>query len=844
MASPVSTRRVRVLLLVVAAVLVWLGRPASTQGPSARARLTTYRGHQVAQGEVIVKYRDARMATMMAREGAAPGQRLDLLNARGVGRVRSETLTTDQLIRRMKADPAVEYAEPNYVLYAYAPPNDPSFGSLWGLLNTGTNPVGGGGIAGADIDVSTAWATTTGSRGQVVGIIDTGIDYRHPDLAANVWSAPTSFQVTVGGQSISCAAGTHGFNAITKTCDPMDDNNHGTHVAGTIGGVGNNATGITGVNWVASMMGLKFLSASGSGYTSDAVLAIEFAIQAKARFAATGGANVRILSNSWGGGGFSQALFDAISRANTSDMLFVAAAGNSHTNNDTAPHYPSSYNVPNVISVAASDSSDRLSSFSCYGATSVHLAAPGSSILSTTRNNTYSTFNGTSMATPHVSGVAALALSACTATTAQLRATLLSSVDGVAALQGVTSTGGRLNAARALQACQYPVVTSLTLTPSVPSPQSPGTSITWTATATGGQAPQDYRWSVYDGTAWSFVTGWTTNTWTWTPTRAGTGYIVAVQVRSAWNRVAIEKTATKPFVVMPSASALTLGASVAAPQPLGSTVTFTARPTGGQAPYQYFWSVHDGTRWTAIGTWTTAATYAWRPVTANASYQVAVQVRSAWNRVSSEKTATMAFAIRPAIAGVTLTPSVAAPRAPGTTIAWTAAAAGGQAPYEYRWSVYNGTTWTIVTGWTTGSYTWTPSAANASYLVAVQARSAWNKGTPEKTVSQVFAIRPFVTALALRPGLTAPQALGTAITFTAQPSGGQAPFRYFWSVHDGTRWIPVSTWTTSATYTWRPAMANAAYQVAVQVRSAWNAGSSEKTTTVAFPIGSAAASSR
>ena len=204
------------------------------------------------------------------------------------------------------------YAEPNYIQEIQLTPNDPKFGQLWGLNNTGQTVSGQVGIADADIDAAEAWDVSTGSSSIVVGVIDTGVDFNHPDLAANIWSAPAAFSVTVGGQTINCPAGSHGFNSVTNTCTPLDDNNHGTHCSGTIGGRGNNGTGVAGVNWTTSIMGLKFLTASGSGDTADAIECIQFAIQAKQIFGA--GANVRVLSNSWGGGGFSQALLDAINQ--------------------------------------------------------------------------------------------------------------------------------------------------------------------------------------------------------------------------------------------------------------------------------------------------------------------------------------------------------------------------------------------------------------------------------------------------------------------------------------------------------------------------------------------------
>jgi subtilisin family serine protease len=200
-------------------------------------------------------------------------------------------------------------------------------------------------------------------------------------------------------------------------------------------------------------MGLKFLSASGSGNSADAIDCIEFAVQAKQFFAGSGAANVRVLSNSWGGGGFSQALLDEINRANSNDMLFVAAAGNNNSNNDATPFYPSGYNASNVVAVASTTNRDARSSFSNFGATTVDLGAPGSNILSTVRNGGYSSFSGTSMATPHVSGAAALVLSRCALNTAGLKSNILNNVDPISALSGITVTGGRLNVDKAIRAC-------------------------------------------------------------------------------------------------------------------------------------------------------------------------------------------------------------------------------------------------------------------------------------------------------------------------------------------------------------------------------------------------------
>jgi subtilisin family serine protease len=342
-------------------------------------------------------------------------------------------------IAELKGHAKVRYAEPNYVLHALTTPNDPSFPKLWGLRNTGQSVNSTSGVAGADIEAEPAWTVTTGGAGVVVGVVDTGVDYNHPDLAANVWSNPG-----VAG----CGAGTRGYNAITNSCNPMDDNNHGTHVSGTIGAVGNNSTGVVGVSWTTKIMGLKFLNSSGSGYTSDAVEAINWAINAK-----KAGVNLRVLNNSWGGGGFSQALLDAINGAGANGILFVAAAGNNGSSNDSTARYPCNYNASNVICVAATTQSDGLASFSNYGATNVDLGAPGTNIYSTVRGGGYAYYNGTSMATPHVSGAAALVLAKGDKSVGALRSTILAAVDPASALSGKVATGGRLNVCKAIAGC-------------------------------------------------------------------------------------------------------------------------------------------------------------------------------------------------------------------------------------------------------------------------------------------------------------------------------------------------------------------------------------------------------
>src|SRR5215471_12311644 len=456
--------RAPLALIILLTVFLAPQRSASTQAqvqnPAARDTTTQFEminGHKAMPGEVLVRFEasdDLQLQTFADNAASlanASVKRSIGPASLGLFHMRSNTMNTHALLNVMSKLAGVLYAEPNYIVEATLTPNDTRFGEMWGLNNAGQVVGGQTGIAGADIKAVSAWDVSTGSSSIVVGVIDTGVDFNHPDLAANIWSAPTSFTVTVGGQTITCPAGSHGFNAVANTCSPLDDNNHGSHTSGTIGARGNNASGVTGVNWTTSVMGLKFLSASGSGNTADAIECIQFAIQAKQIFGAA--ANVRILSNSWGGGGFSQALLDAINAANSNDMLFVCAAGNNNSNNDTTAFFPANYDAPNVLSVAATDNRDAKSSFSNFGATTVDLGAPGTNILSTVPNGGFAVFSGTSMATPHVSGAAALVLSKCSLSTANLKANLMNNVDPISSLSGRTVTGGRLNVNKAIRAC-------------------------------------------------------------------------------------------------------------------------------------------------------------------------------------------------------------------------------------------------------------------------------------------------------------------------------------------------------------------------------------------------------
>lgn len=345
-------------------------------------------------------------------------------------------------------NPNIEYVEPNWIIKVEAPtseafePTDDQFKKQWGLKNTGRNGGLFGGTAGEDINAQKAWTITRGSQDVKVAVIDTGIDYRHPDLKnqMDVNTAELNGQAGVDDDGNGYVDDVYGYDFVNKDGDPMDGNSHGTHCAGVIG-ASHDGKGIAGVMGQVKLIGIKFLSDKGSGETIDAISSIQYAVKR----------GVHVMSNSWGGGEYSEALKEAISHANDAGIVFVAASGNSSSNNDSRPTYPANYDLPNVITVGSFAATGSASSFSNYGVKTVHVFGPGSSIVSTVPNGRYSSMSGTSMACPHVSGVVGLMLAQKpTLTPSEVRDILISTSKKTSKLQGRSVSSGRVDAYEAL----------------------------------------------------------------------------------------------------------------------------------------------------------------------------------------------------------------------------------------------------------------------------------------------------------------------------------------------------------------------------------------------------------
>ncbi len=419
--------------------------------------------------------------------------------------------SASRAMREFRKLPGFRSAEPDRVMVSEAVPNDPSYSQMWGLDQPNN----------FDVNAPLAWDITTGSSSVVVGVIDSGVDWRHPDLLDNVYTNPSE---TPGNGIDDDANGfvddVHGWDFLANDNDPTDVFGHGTHVAGTIGARGNNALGVTGVNWNVSIMPFRCGGVDPSDRTlSGAALlaSMNYVTLMRQR-----GVNIRATNNSWGGGGASPQFQAAVQAHNNLGVLFVAAAGNDGRNTDAAPNFPSGYDIPNVIAVANITSTGSLATSSNYGVNSVDVGAPGSAILSTYLGNGYASLTGTSMASPHVAGAVALAFAAVpTATVANVKQAILESATPTASLAGKVVSGGRLNVAAMLQ-----VLASYPATPSSPdlvsasdSGQTSFDNITNDSTPTfaGTALPGEAIFIRRNGTIDQTLQADTNGSWTYTP---------------------------------------------------------------------------------------------------------------------------------------------------------------------------------------------------------------------------------------------------------------------------------------------------------------------------------------
>ena len=444
-----QTRAMRTACSVALIVgLAWcspLSRRASARARSSDARLESRARFALnlkaphEPGELVVKLRDAT-SKAATRAIESLGCRMEERNAAVPSLVRvagDDDARMVSLASALEREPDVEYVEPNYLYFEQTSPNDSQYSQQWGLHQS----------SGIDIGAEQAWERTTGSDDVVVGVIDSGMDIKHKDLKDNLYKNPGE----IPGNNIDDDGNgyiddVNGWDAVTDSGAVKDQDGHGTHVSGTVGARGNNSEGVTGVNWRVKLLPLRFITVR-SGSLFDAIQCIDYAVRLR-----TSGVNLRVLNNSWGGGPYTQALYDAIKRANDAGIVFVCAAGNDASDSDSLPSYPASYEVPNVISVGAMSRGDFAASFSNFGKRSVDVFAPGEDILSTLPGDGYGSFSGTSQASPHVAGIGGLIVAASpTSSVAQIKARILGGAVSDHFASSLCLTGGRVSAAISLK---------------------------------------------------------------------------------------------------------------------------------------------------------------------------------------------------------------------------------------------------------------------------------------------------------------------------------------------------------------------------------------------------------
>ena len=535
-------------------------------------------------------------------------------------------------------------------------------------------------------------------------------------------------------------------------------------------------------------------------------------------------------------------------------------------------------NGTNVLTVTARDAAGNTATDVLTVAYSApDTTAPVVSIAQPTSASTFST----TAATMNVSGTSSDGVGVTQVTWSNDRGgsgtatgTTSWSVNGVALQVGsnvitITARDAAGNTATDSLTITYaPPLTLSNVTANLTAPQLAGTPITFTATAANGTAPYSYKWWVFNGTTWSVLQNWSaSNTYTWTPSVANSAFRVGVWVRNAGSTAdTYDNPASNVSVAFPvspaptSLSVASLTANRTAPQVAGTPITFTAAVSGGTAPQQFKWMLFNGSTTSVVQGWSTSNTWTWTPATANAAYQVTVWARNASSTADAAENAnssrSLSFAITPPAAGpltlTGLTANLTAPQPVGTPITFTATISGGTAPHQFKWWVFDGGTWTVMQAWSTSNtWTWTPTSASGSARVAVWVRNAASTAdaydNPASNGSIGFAITggggqqppsPLIVT-SLTANRTAPQTVGTPVTFTATASGGATPYQYKWWVFNGIDWVVMQAWSASNTFTWTPSTSNAGYRVSVWVRyagSSADAYNNNANPSISFPI--------
>jgi subtilisin family serine protease len=739
----------------------------------------------------VASYRDG-IVLMAFRDGTQPAQQNSILASVGAREIKHIGVGVHVVavkpgqvfatINSLKALQAVRYAEPDFLqtLSASTLPDDTFVGIQWAVRNTGQNVNGSSGTAGADERTLAAWGVTTGTNSVVIAELDTGVQYSHPDLFTNIWNNP-------GGIN-GCSAGTHGYNVLSSSCDPMDDDGvyggHGTHVAGIMGAVGNNAAGTAGVNWTASIMAVKWVNSSGTGATSDLITGLDWVVSAK-----QAGINVRVANDSqtWPGTAFSQALSDEIDLLGSNDILFVTASGNTAQNNDAIPRYPCSYARPTMICVAASTQFDTLWSSANFGPNSVQLAAPGVNIYSTLRASDYGYISGGSMASPQVAGAAALILSLGYQPVANLRTMILNNVDVLSSLSELVGTGGRLNVCKAVPGCSSavagkpvnstaPVVTSL--------PIQGGLLGASTGAWTGIPSVYTYQWNRcnQNGSNCSPIPGATGQTYALlAPADSLATLTVTVTASNSFGSVSATSIHSSAVVTATSASAIT--SSIVSGSTVSGSVNWTVTPSRSEQFVQFYIDgVLTQTDSTSPYVFNSSTTSLLDTTTlSNGPHVLGVRALFTDNRTYDFFGENVTIANPPQN---TALPTISGTVIPGQTIStskgsWAASVPPTSFSYQWEHCDSNGLNCAFISNATSSNYLL--SGADTTFTMRSVVTASNSAGSTAVASAQTAVVPPpplAITTLSL-PG--AVQNIAYSTTLAA--SGGVAP--YTWSISAG-----------------------------------------------------------